>query len=269
MNKYLFYLTVLIVMIFAIISITIPVFAQSSEAPDPGGVILESGEAERPFSAQEFGIQDAMHTWIPAEAFHQRGTTDWGYASSGYIYRTGGSNWFMAPVNLPSGVDIMRIQLHCYDNNASEDIAIWYTKYDVINDAYYQSRGNITSGTPGKQIINFDPYYLDPQLHIFDNQNIYSIYVDLPATDNSLQFMGVRITYFRTISAPPATSTFSDVSTTMQFFPYIEALAASGITTGYGDGTFRPDQGVTRGQMAAFLARALGLHHHDSWEPWD
>ena len=137
-----------------------------------------------------------------------------------------------------------------------------------MSDTFYELLGNNTSGTPGYTIISFDPYDSDPQLHIFDNQNIYSIYVDLPATDSSLQFMGVRITYFRTISAPPATSTFSDVSTTMQFFPYIEALAAAGITTGYGDGTFRPDQVVTRGQMAAFLARALGLHHHDSWEPY-
>jgi len=40
----------------------------------------------------------------------------------------------------------------------------------------------------------------------------------------------------------------------------MEALAASGITVGYSDGTFRPTNPVTRAQMATFLARALGLH---------
>ena len=37
----------------------------------------------------------------------------------------------------------------------------------------------------------------------------------------------------------------------------INALAASGITRGYADGTFRPDRHVTRAQMAAFISRAL------------
>ncbi len=36
-------------------------------------------------------------------------------------------------------------------------------------------------------------------------------------------------------------------------------LAASGVTTGRSDGTFGPRGEVTRGQMASFLARALGL----------
>ena len=37
----------------------------------------------------------------------------------------------------------------------------------------------------------------------------------------------------------------------------INALAASGITLGYGDGTFRPHQSTTSAQMAAFINRAL------------
>ncbi len=40
---------------------------------------------------------------------------------------------------------------------------------------------------------------------------------------------------------------------------YIEALVAEGITTGCGDGLFCPDDPVTRGQMAAFLTRALPM----------
>lgn len=39
----------------------------------------------------------------------------------------------------------------------------------------------------------------------------------------------------------------------------IQALAAAGITRGCGDDTFCPDDDVTRGQMAAFLTRALDL----------
>ncbi len=39
----------------------------------------------------------------------------------------------------------------------------------------------------------------------------------------------------------------------------INRLYEAGVTTGYGDGTFRADQPVTRAQMASFLARAIPL----------
>jgi hypothetical protein len=41
---------------------------------------------------------------------------------------------------------------------------------------------------------------------------------------------------------------------------FVEALVAAGITAGCGGGNFCPDAPVTRGQMAVFLAAALGLH---------
>lgn len=44
------------------------------------------------------------------------------------------------------------------------------------------------------------------------------------------------------------------------FFQQIEALAASGITSGCDADSFCPGDPLTRGQMAAFLAKALGLH---------
>lgn len=53
-------------------------------------------------------------------------------------------------------------------------------------------------------------------------------------------------------------SPFSDVAGTT----HADAIAATveeGITGGFADGTYRPDDEVTRGQMATFLARALGM----------
>jgi hypothetical protein len=63
----------------------------------------------------------------------------------------------------------------------------------------------------------------------------------------------------RTVSAAPAVATFGDVPTNFLYFRAIEALAASGITGGCGNGNFCPNQYVTRGEMSAFLALALGL----------
>ncbi|RSK28677.1 hydrolase Nlp/P60 [Bacillus sp. HMF5848] len=51
--------------------------------------------------------------------------------------------------------------------------------------------------------------------------------------------------------------TFTDIDTSLPYYNDVQALASSGITTGYDDGTFRPDEPVTRAQFAVFLYRAL------------
>ena len=58
---------------------------------------------------------------------------------------------------------------------------------------------------------------------------------------------------------PPATPSFTDVSTSHPFYLEIEWLADEGITGGFPDGTFRPGAVVTRQSMAAFLHRAEDL----------
>jgi subtilisin family serine protease len=59
-------------------------------------------------------------------------------------------------------------------------------------------------------------------------------------------------------TAPATTGpVFSDVSGTHAESIY--KVAAAGIAEGYDDGTFRPNNGVTRAQMASFLTRALQL----------
>ncbi len=52
---------------------------------------------------------------------------------------------------------------------------------------------------------------------------------------------------------------FTDVPPGHTFRGDINRLATAGITTGCGNGRFCPNDVVTRGQMAAFLQRALGL----------
>jgi len=62
------------------------------------------------------------------------------------------------------------------------------------------------------------------------------------------------------VSPAPAQATFNDVPANHPFFKYVEALYASGITAGCDVGPlYCPNNPVTRGQMAVFLAKALGL----------
>ncbi len=57
---------------------------------------------------------------------------------------------------------------------------------------------------------------------------------------------------------PPATPTFDDTEGHWAS-NWIEALRSTGLTSGYPDGTFRPDSPVTRAEMAVFIVNAFGL----------
>jgi hypothetical protein len=98
--------------------------------------------------------------------------------------------------------------------------------------------------------------------HVVDNAvNKYWVHVDMSPGDGSVALAAVRVRYRLQVSAAPAVATFpNDVPTSHVYFRFIEALAAAGITSGCAAGSFCPDAPITRGEMAVFLAAALGLH---------
>jgi hypothetical protein len=55
----------------------------------------------------------------------------------------------------------------------------------------------------------------------------------------------------------PAVPSFSDVPSDSPFFIYVETAHCRCMVGGYGDGTFRPGNNTTRGQVATMLYRAL------------
>jgi hypothetical protein len=52
---------------------------------------------------------------------------------------------------------------------------------------------------------------------------------------------------------------FSDVLEGSTFYPYVRCLVCRGIVSGYSDGTFRPNNNVTRGQIAKMVSNAAGF----------
>jgi serine protease AprX len=53
--------------------------------------------------------------------------------------------------------------------------------------------------------------------------------------------------------------TFPDVAPDSPFYVYVERLVQRSIIGGYGDGTFRPNVPVTRGQLAKIVSKAVGV----------
>ncbi len=58
-------------------------------------------------------------------------------------------------------------------------------------------------------------------------------------------------------AGPASAATFTDVGAGDWFNPAVSTLSDAGVVSGFGDGTFRPYDPVTRAQFASMLARAL------------
>jgi hypothetical protein len=53
--------------------------------------------------------------------------------------------------------------------------------------------------------------------------------------------------------------TFTDVPPGSTFYPYVRCLACRGIINGYSDGTFKPNNQVTRGQLSKIVSNSAGF----------
>lgn len=53
---------------------------------------------------------------------------------------------------------------------------------------------------------------------------------------------------------------FTDVPPGSTFYAFVQCLACRGIISGYGDGTFRPNNSVTRGQLSKIVSNAAGYN---------
>ncbi len=84
--------------------------------------------------------------------------------------------------------------------------------------------------------------------------------ISAPVPGTPLRFKAVDLWLMRQVRPAPSVASFNDVPTNHPQFQFIEALEASGITVGCGGGNYCPNSPLTRGQMAVFLAKALGLY---------
>ena len=181
-------------------------------------------------------------------------------------FSTNGQAGFIAGLRLPQGAIITRMQADLCDNHnpgqmrasiarvflpAGGGIAI---APDIFTGTTFSDGG--ACGVYETLVTNTEPV---------DNQT-YGYYVSAfneGNTTSSTRVTMIRVYYRLQVSPAPASATFADVPTSHPFFQFIEALAAAGITSGCSVGNFCPNDPLTRGQMAVFLSRALGLH----WAP--
>jgi hypothetical protein len=232
----------------------------------------------RPLEAEDFGTTDEGITLINYSDFfpHESGTT---YASG---FGISGSRWLMdaSPASdpsliatvrgIPNGATLTQISFYFDDTNGSENFTGKLCRHWVDSATGDNSSADCpvsltSSGAPGSTILSAAPnlpirYRYDIDSDLVPEIVNYVLFAEMASLDASLRVRAVRLRWKRNVSPAPAVATFLDVPSSHPFFQFVEALADAGLTAGCGGGNYCPDAVVTRGQMAVFLAKALGLH---------
>jgi hypothetical protein len=93
-------------------------------------------------------------------------------------------------------------------------------------------------------------------------RNILSGYSDgtfRPGNDLTRGQLAKIVSNAAGFSEPVSGQSFSDVAPTHPFYESIQRMVAHGIISGYSDGTFRPQNNATRGQISKVVANAAGF----------
>ena len=110
---------------------------------------------------------------------------------------------------------------------------------------------------PFKDVSKDSPYY-DAIKFVFENELFKGVAADLFAPDGTMT-RGMFVTVLgRLAQVDPEgtnTSVFSDVEDGQWYTPYVDWAAEEGLILGYGDGTFKPDNNITREQAILIIQR--------------
>ena len=191
-----------------------------------------------------------------------------------------GDVFFWAPLRVPVGASVEQVCIEAFDNDDIEALQF------LLVGAEAGSAGNptpaavalasaTTGAAPMPGFVTLcaapsGPFNFPLSVRTVGNINgtgsdttiHYYLLFNVPRTNvaNAVMVGPAIVNWRRAVSPAPATATFTDVPTTHAFFRFVEAFSRAGITGGCGGGLYCPDDPVTRGQMATFLAVAMGLH---------
>lgn len=242
-----------------------PAFAadRAEVAGGVGGNVVLIDPAPQPWGASETALVIGAGNMVPP-----RNTVTWDtmypQATGIAIYQTNTtSGSWIHQFHLPSGALLDRVELEACDTSNTAGLNFGMSSGLVPGGLAQDITAIGTTGdapAPGCAFFSIAP---TAATTIDNGARNYWIYLFWSGTGigPATNFHSFRVYYRLQVSPAPATATFpNDVPTNHPFFRFVEAMAASGLTGGCAAGSFCPDNPVTRGQMAVFLASALGLH---------
>jgi hypothetical protein len=209
-------------------------------------------------TSRTFGTADTTALVIGASEFDPLSSlASWAYFGS--LEKT--SNQIMvASVRLPAGALVHIVELEGCDTDGAAAVTFTLLRIPSPSGPAVSVPPTGSTGGPDKPGCGFFPVALNSAFVIDNQSNTYVVQLFTGSVAATVR--ALRIYYTLQVSPAPAVASFGDVPPSHQFFRFIEALAASGITSGCQSSPplYCPDQALTRGQMAVFLSKALGLH---------
>jgi hypothetical protein len=268
--------------ISALVTLALPLTVLAQDPTGSPAVVSGGGSApdKQAPMPNTFGTSFVSYVEVPANAFlpYNSGET---YTSdnfgAGPRWVTGGSSGshtLAAPLHLPSGAKVTYLELDYHDTSATTYTygSLYFCDYHGLGCTAHPTAGFgpadcliagfICSGvaaTDGDSEWDAD---LTPDNIVADNYTKSFTLLAIPsAFDGSEKVAGMIVGYVLQVSPSPGVATFSDVPLSDYRNKFVEALYSAGITAGCGGSPphFCPDLPLTRGQMAVFLAAALGL----------
>ena len=234
-------------------------------------IALGPGRVSLAAEPETYGATEVSYVRVPAAAFFPIASPG-GYTIDTSNYRRWAYNGeppLAAPVSLPAGARIVSVRFEFWDVLPSGSIRVALLACPFTGECSAhpasgagpedcRAPGRICSGNAFADGWGSESVDIYPDVITVDNFAV-SYYLQVNSSNSGLQLAGIVIGYVLQVSPSPAMPTFNDVPTSHPFFQFVEALAQSGITAGCGGGNFCPNAPLTRGQMAVFLSKALGL----------
>jgi hypothetical protein len=208
--------------------------------------------------APRYGTTDLTYVPVTGSEFFPRDGGDYKYSTLVGRYPIT-STFMLAPLHVPGGSVIDFLEIDFCDGLDPEDIFLFLFDCDRIGSDCVLVANVNSFAFPGCSSISTSGF-----AHQVDNVG-RALVLEAQfqkVNDHFLVLNGAVVGYRLSVSPAPAQATFNDVPTDHPFFQFVEALQASGITAGCNANPplYCPDAPLTRGQMAVFLAKALGLH---------
>ena len=238
-----------------------------SKAKLAGGALLDEKAAAAP------------ETWGPATGYStvlgsdlQEQTHDMGLDRSSdgettctdEAYSFAGGGFATAQIKVPDGARLGSLRFWAYDAADPRDLV--FRTYEVCQPGAGPATNTLIG--EAQTFLAIGDYAGFVPLDDLAVNNLDCAYVVRVIFANlgedcigDLRVRKLQLTWTRQVSPAPATASFNDVPTDHPFFQFIEALSKSGTTAGcqVSPPLYCPDRPITRGEMAVYLAKALGL----------
>jgi len=248
-----------------------------------GAVVYPQGTNPDLIATPESGFGTSQHVvnipfsgFFPSQNGAYSGTC---CTTDGERWPTSGGHFFVASLDaglIPNGADLQQVAFYFEDTTAVVDLNFGgyvcrsWVHADGSNPEADCPVFVSSFAAPGNTVLTADPNFTVLYRGDVDNDGTsdvvsYTVWGEFgingaTVLDGSVRLRQARLLYQRQVSPAPAVATFNDVPTSHPQFQFIQALVDAGITAGCGGGNYCPDNTLTRGQMAVFLAKALGLN---------